>query len=51
MGKVDTIEAESDDRVEQFYEILGKCLIKNKEGLARLEKEEVAEKRRNEGDR
>jgi len=48
--KIDTIEIEADDPVEQKYEILGKLLQRNKEGLAKLQKEEVAEKRREEKD-
>lgn len=48
--KIDTIEVEADDPVEQKYEILGKLLQKNKEGLAKLQKEEVSKKRRREKD-
>lgn len=42
----DTIEIESDDPVEQKYEILGKILQSQKEGLAKLEKEELAKEKR-----
>lgn len=34
------IEVESDDPMERKYELLGKILQKEKEGLAKLEKEE-----------
>jgi len=37
---------ESSDPTEAKYEIIGKLIEKNKEGLARLEKEEDARERR-----
>jgi hypothetical protein len=43
---VDTIEIESSDPLEAKYEALGKIIQINKEGLARLEKEEPAKKAR-----
>lgn len=40
------INIESNDPVEQKYEALGKILVQNKEGLAALEREEPAERKR-----
>lgn len=42
----ETIQIESEDPVEQKYEIIGKILQSQKEGLARLEREEPAKERR-----
>jgi hypothetical protein len=46
MSEADTIKIESEDPVEARYEALGKVIQRNKEGLARLEKEEDAKSKR-----